>query len=172
MFQHIDQQQLRKVAEQWQGRLRIFASHAKAASHQDAPGNQVRSWSAVLGHMTAVSANAQSQYLAGTCYNGDCEGLHLSSKERAQHLGWPEPSKPKLIVTAGRFVCLCCSTACLLPGMALQVTAGSAKRHISLPPLSLPLLFKCTPVDLHGLLARRQLCCLCCMPRSLVWSCR
>ena len=54
-------------------------------------------------------------YLAGTCYNGECEGLHLSSEERAQHLSWHKHSKPKLIVTAGRFEYLCCSMhACSL----------------------------------------------------------
>ena len=65
----------------------------------------------------------QSSILAGTCYNGECEGLHLSSEERAQHLSWPKPSKPQTIVTAGRFVYLCCSTACLLPSTAMQETA-------------------------------------------------
>ena len=105
-----------------------------ADSHQDAPGNQVRGWNAVLGPITAVSASAPWTYLAGTCYNGECEGLHLSSEERAQHLSWPKPSKPKLIVTAGRFVPLCCGTACLQPRMAVQATAGLAKRRSSLPP--------------------------------------
>lgn len=40
----------------------------------------------------------------GTCYNGECEGLHLPVEEIVEQATWPKPSHPKVIVTAGRFV--------------------------------------------------------------------
>lgn len=37
----------------------------------------------------------------GTCYHGDCEGLHLSVEERQQHAQWLAPDQQQVIITAG-----------------------------------------------------------------------
>ena len=42
--------------------------------------------------------------IAGTCFDGECEGLHLPVQERHQHMTWSTPQQPKVIVTAGQFV--------------------------------------------------------------------
>lgn len=37
----------------------------------------------------------------GTCYNGECEGLHVPAEERAEQASWPKPLHQKVIITAG-----------------------------------------------------------------------
>lgn len=41
--------------------------------------------------------------LADTCFDGECEGLHLSREEYKLHRNWqiPDNSQHKLIITAG-----------------------------------------------------------------------
>ncbi len=39
---------------------------------------------------------------AGTCYNGECEGLHLSVEEREQHAEWLAPEHQQVIIAAGQ----------------------------------------------------------------------
>lgn len=41
---------------------------------------------------------------AGTCYNGECEGLHLSVDEREQHAQWLAPEHQQVIIAAGQSV--------------------------------------------------------------------
>ncbi|KAL3144429.1 hypothetical protein ABBQ32_004175 [Trebouxia sp. C0010 RCD-2024] len=36
-----------------------------------------------------------------TCYNGECEGLHVPAEERAEQASWPKPLHQKVIITAG-----------------------------------------------------------------------
>lgn len=42
-----------------------------------------------------------SRATTGTCYNGECEGMHLPLEEKAEQATWPKPPHQKVIVTAG-----------------------------------------------------------------------
>lgn len=51
--------------------------------------------------------------VAGTCYDGECEGLHLPQEERKQHSNWETTNtgSQKLIITAGMLLyasCIAC----------------------------------------------------------------
>ena len=48
--------------------------------------------------------DARSCCSAGTCYNGECDGLHLSVEERQQHAQWLAPDHQQVIITAGQSV--------------------------------------------------------------------
>ncbi len=52
----------------------------------------------------AASHGVSSCCSAGTCYNGDCEGLHLSVEERKQHAKWLAPEHQQVIIAAGESV--------------------------------------------------------------------
>ena len=41
------------------------------------------------------------RYCAGTCYNGECEGLHEEADVRKQQAAWKIPDRARLIIAAG-----------------------------------------------------------------------
>lgn len=51
-----------------------------------------------------LTSNVMLHATTGTCYNGECEGLHLPVEEIVEQATWPKSSHPKVIVTAGMFV--------------------------------------------------------------------
>jgi len=61
-------------------------------------------------HMSSVTYDQQNSKphdgvssccSAGTCYNGECEGLHLSVEERKRHAKWLAPEHQHVIIAAG-----------------------------------------------------------------------
>ena len=43
------------------------------------------------------------RYCTGTCYNGECEGLHEEADVRKQEAAWKMPDRARLIIAAGKY---------------------------------------------------------------------
>ena len=89
-----------------------FASQLQESSVLAAPGKTVRLTAlgechsacrvALHSIMHSLALTTHILHLdAGTCFNGECEGLHLPPDERAEQATWAKPSRQKIIVTAG-----------------------------------------------------------------------
>ena len=67
-------------------------------------GLLLATWYGLMSTVACTDLNSLQRgckCITGTCYNGECEGLHLPAEERAEQASWPKPLPQKVVVTAG-----------------------------------------------------------------------
>lgn len=85
----------------------VMSSHSFRHVHMHSgDSSNMSRMTATKSSMNCNLVQLSSCCIAGTCYDGECEGLHQSSEERKQQAQWPAPQQQQTIITAGWFASL------------------------------------------------------------------